>query len=139
MDLMPTQEGAVAADSDALRKDDFNRHVDRHDHQHAELDARLARDMVPLLMYAADQRAAERRFTELERDVLEVVTRHDRDIADLDTKKASNDRVKTAEDRLRVIEQRPANMRNVLIALAGLALTLLGIVVSAYFSSKGSG
>lgn len=129
----------MAADPDALNKGDFNRYVDRHDHQHAELDARLARDMVPLSMYTADQRAAERRFTEIERDLLDVVTRHDRDISELDTKKATNDRVGNIADRLSVIEQRPANMRNVLIALAGLALTLLGIVVSAYFSAKGSG
>ena len=125
--------------ADALDKDDFHRYVDRHDHQHGELDARLARDMVPLAMYGADQRATERRFTQIERDLLDLGNRHDRDINELDAKKASVDRVKTVEGRMGIMEQRPANMRNVLIALAGLALTLLGIVVSAYFSAKGSG
>jgi hypothetical protein len=105
-----------------LNKDDFNRYVDRHDQAHSYLDARIARDMVPLALYTADQRAAERRFTELERDVAE---------------KASKDDLNGVSTRVNIVEARPANVRNYLIALAGLGLTLLGIVVSAYFSSKG--
>jgi hypothetical protein len=105
-----------------LNKDDFNRYVDRHDNAHGALDARMARDMVPLTLYMADQRANERRFTELERDVADKVPKADH------TALAS---------RMTVAEARPANVRNYLIALAGLGLTLLGIVVSAYFSSKG--
>jgi len=110
--------------NEPLNKDDFNRYVDRHDHQHSELDGRLARDMVPAAMYMADQRAAERRFTELERE--------------LDTR-ATKDDVKNVSDRVKVVEGRPANTRTYLLALAGLGLTLLGIVVSAYYSAKGGG
>jgi hypothetical protein len=117
-----------------LPKEDFNRYVDRHDHQHAELDSRIARDMVPMSMYIADQRSQERRLTTLEHSIADGVARHDRDIA----RKADNDDVALIDRRVIAIEQRPANMRNYLIALAGLALTLLGIVVSAYFSSRGS-
>lgn len=105
-----------------LNKDDFNRYVDRHDNAHGALDARMARDMVPLTLYMADQRATERRFTELERDLADKVSRSD--FGNLTT-------------RVTATEARPANVRNYLIALAGLGLTLLGIVVSAYFSSKG--
>lgn len=108
--------------TDPLNKDDFNRYVDRHDTQHSNLDGRLARDMVPTALYMADQRANERRLTELERD-----------LADKATKAEHN----TLAGRMTSLEGRPANMRNYLIALAGLGLTLLGIVVSAYFSSKG--
>jgi heme oxygenase len=121
----------------ALNKDDFNRYVDRHDHQHAELDSRLARDMVPMPMYAADQRAAERRFTELERDLADMQARHDREIADLNSRKIDVTRMANLEGRVHIVEQRPANFRNYLIALAGLALTAIGIVVSAYFSARG--
>jgi hypothetical protein len=117
-----------------LPKEDFNRYVDRHDHQHAELDGRLARDMVPMSMYIADQRSQERRLTTLEHSISDGVARHDRDIA----LKADTADVALIDRRIVAIEQRPANMRNYLIALAGLALTLLGIVVSAYFSSRGS-
>jgi phage terminase Nu1 subunit (DNA packaging protein) len=124
--------------SDPLPKEDFNRWADRHDRQHGDLDGRLSRDMVPMPMYVADQRAQERRMTELERDIADVTSRHDRDIAEVSAAKASIERMKNAEDRLTVIERRPASMRNYLIGLAGLALTLLGIVVSAYFSSRGS-
>lgn len=122
----------------ALSKDDFNRFVDRHDHQHAELDGRIARDMVPMPLYTADQRAMERRFTELERDIADVVSRHERDLNAVKSDKADGTRVKTVEDRVTALEARPANMRNYLIALAGLALTLLGIVVSAYFAARGA-
>lgn len=106
-----------------MSKDDFNRYVDRHDQHHANLDARLARDMVPMPLYMADQRATERRLTELERDIADKA-----DSADLTP----------LSDRVGKMEQRPANVRNYLIALAGLGLTLLGIVVSAYFSAKGA-
>lgn len=109
--------------AEPLSKDDFNRHVDRHDHVHSELEARIARDMVPLNLYMADQRGLERRLTALERDVSDKA-----DSADLTPVK----------ERLDKIEQRPANVRNYLIALAGLGLTLLGIVVSAYFSARGA-
>jgi hypothetical protein len=122
----------------ALSKDDFNRFVDRHDHQHAELDTRIARDTVPMPMYVADQRSNERRFLELERDLADVITRHDRDLTELKAEKADNTRVKVVEDRTTELEKRPENMRNYLIALAGLALTLLGIVVSAYFAARGA-
>lgn len=105
-----------------LNKDDFNRYVDRHDNAHGALDARMARDMVPLTLYMADQRATERRFTELERDLAD---------------KVSKTEFGTLNSRVSATEARPANVRNYLIALAGLGLTLLGIVVSAYFSSKG--
>lgn len=108
--------------NEPMNKDDFNRYVDRHDNAHGALDARIARDMVPLTLYMADQRATERRMTELERDVAERATKSDH------TALAA---------RMNAVEARPANVRNYLIALAGLALTLLGIVVSAYFSSKG--
>jgi hypothetical protein len=108
--------------TDPLNKDDFNRYVDRHDNAHGALDARIARDMVPLTLYMADQRANERRLTELERDLGDK------------TSQAAHDALKA---RVSVVEVRPANVRNYLIALAGLGLTLLGIVVSAYFSSKG--
>lgn len=122
----------------ALSKDDFNRFVDRHDHQHAEMDTRIARDLAPMPMYIADQRAMERRFTEIERDLSEVMSRHDRDLAELKADKADSTRVKTVEDRVSALEIRPANQRNYLIALGGLALTLLGIVVSAYFAARGA-
>lgn len=122
----------------ALSKDDFNRFVDRHDHQHAELDTRIARDTVPMPMYVADQRSYERRFLELERDLADVITRHDRDLTELKADKADNTRVKNVEDRVTAQEARPEHMRNYLIALAGLALTLLGIVVSAYFAARGA-
>lgn len=122
----------------ALNKDDFNRFVDRHDHQHAELDTRMARDMVPMAMYSSEQRSNERRFLELERDLADVIARHDRDLAELKTDKADNTRVKAVEDRAAELEKRPESMRNYLIALAGLALTLLGIVVSAYFAARGA-
>lgn len=107
------------APNEPLGKDDFNRYVDRHDRAHGDLDARMARDMVPLSLYMADQRAIERRFTDLERDVTDKAPKAETD------------------NRLKAVEVRPANVRNYLIALAGLGLTLLGIVVSAYFSSKG--
>lgn len=105
-----------------LNKDDFNRYVDRHDNAHGALDARMARDMVPLTLYMADQRANERRMTELERDVADKASKADHN---------------ALASRMTSVEARPANVRNYLIALAGLGLTLLGIVVSAYFSSKG--
>lgn len=108
--------------NEPLNKDDFNRYVDRHDNAHGALDARIARDMVPLTLYMADQRANERRLTELERDLSERATKTEHN---------------TLAGRVSAVEARPANVRNYLIALAGLALTLLGIVVSAYFSSKG--
>lgn len=108
--------------NDPLNKDDFNRYVDRHDQAHSNLDARMARDMVPLTLYMADQRANERRMTELERDLSEKAGRSDNDALAI---------------RMTAVEARPASVRNYLIALAGLGLTLLGIVVSAYFSSKG--
>lgn len=108
--------------NEPVGKDDFNRYVDRHDRAHGEMDARIARDMVPLSLYMADQRANERRFTELERDISERATQVE---------------VTNQGNRLTAVEARPGNVRNYLIALAGLALTLLGIVVSAYFSSKG--
>jgi tetrahydromethanopterin S-methyltransferase subunit G len=110
--------------NEPVGKDDFNRHIDRHDRIHSELDARLARDMVPLPMYTGDQRITERRLTNLETALVSKA-----DTADLQPLK----------ERLDKVEQRPANVRNYLIALAGLGLTLLGIVVSAYFSAKGSG
>jgi len=106
-----------------VNKDDFNRYVDRHDHQHAALDGRLARDMVPMAQYMADQRSLERRLRDIERDVEE---------------KSDSDALSTQTSRIDKLEQRPANVRNYLIALAGLGLTLLGIVVSAYFSAKGA-
>lgn len=109
--------------SDPLNKDDFNRYVDRHDQQHSNLDGRLARDMVPVALYMADQRATERRLTDLERDIAE---------------KADTAALTTVTDRVAKMEQRPASVRNYLIALAGLGLTLLGIVVSAYFSARGA-
>lgn len=118
---VPNTEVFVA--SEPLNKDDFNRHVDRHDHVHSELDARIARDMVPLTLYMADQRANERRLTNLEREIEGKA-----DMVDLNP----------VTDRVNKLEQRPANVRNYLIALAGLGLTLLGIVVSAYFSAKGA-
>jgi anti-sigma-K factor RskA len=133
---MSIREGSVV--DPALSKDDFNRFVDRHDHQHAELDTRIARDLVPLPMYVADQRSNERRFAELERDLADVVNRHDRDIVDLKAEKADNSKLPPIVDRVTILEARPANMRNYLIALAGLALTLLGIVVSAYFAARGA-
>jgi hypothetical protein len=108
---------------DPVSKSDFNRYVDRHDHQHSELDGRIARDMVPMTLYMADQRGLERRLMDLERDL---------------AGKADSTSLTTAAGRLDKIEQRPANVRNYLIALAGLALTLLGIVVSAYFSARGA-
>lgn len=108
--------------NDPMGKDDFNRYVDRHDRAHGDLDARLARDMVPLAQYMADQRANERRLTDLERDIADRATKAE---------------VTTLGTRMNAVEARPANVRNYLIALAGLGLTLLGIVVSAYFSSKG--
>lgn len=100
-----------------LNKDDFNRYVDRHDHQHAELDGRISRDMVPLPMYLADQRSADRRLTSLEQAMA----------------------TKADASRVSAIEAKPASTRNLLIALAGLALTLLGIVVSAYISTHHGG
>lgn len=106
-----------------VNKDDFNRYVDRHDHQHSELDGRIARDMVPMALYMADQRANERRLTDLERDIAE---------------KADESALNRLTERISTMEQRPANVRNYLIALAGLGLTLLGIVVSAYFSARGA-
>lgn len=109
--------------NEPVNKDDFNRYVDRHDHSHSELDARIARDMVPLAVYMADQRATERRLTDLERDIAE---------------KADETALTSLSERVGKMEQRPANVRNYLIALAGLGLTLLGIVVSAYFSAKGA-
>lgn len=109
--------------NEPLSKDDFNRHIDRHDRVHSELDARIARDMVPLPLYTADQRTIERRLTNLERGLQE---------------KADEVDLNPLKERLDKVEQRPANVRNYLIALAGLGLTLLGIVVSAYFSAKGS-
>lgn len=118
---VPSTEVLVA--SEPLNKDDFNRHVDRHDHVHSELDSRIARDMVPLALYMADQRANERRLTDLEREIEGKAS-----VADLGP----------VTDRVNKLEQRPANVRNYLIALAGLGLTLLGIVVSAYFSAKGA-
>lgn len=75
-----------------------------------------------MALYLADQRANERRMTELERDVGD---------------KADSTAHNTLRERVTAVEGRPANVRNYLIALAGLGLTLLGIVVSAYFSSKG--
>lgn len=108
--------------NEPLGKDDFNRYVDRHDRVHGDLDARMAREMVPLALYMADQRANERRMTELERDLTDKVGKSDHD---------------TLAGRMTAAEARPASVRNYLIALAGLGLTLLGIVVSAYFSSKG--
>jgi hypothetical protein len=102
---------------------DFNHYVDRHDHQHSELDGRLSRDMVPMAQYMADQRANERRLRDLERDIEE---------------KADAAALAVQKDRIDKLEQRPANVRNYLIALAGLGLTLLGIVVSAYFSARGA-
>jgi hypothetical protein len=110
--------------NEPLGKDDFNRHVDRHDRVHADLDARIARDMVPLPLYTSDQRATERRLTNLETAL---------------GSKADDADLQPIKERLDKVEQRPANVRNYLIALAGLGLTLLGIVVSAYFSAKGSG
>lgn len=118
---VPITEVLVA--NEPLSKDDFNRHVDRHDHVHSELDARIARDMVPLAVYMADQRANERRLTELEREI---------------GGKSDASDLSSLRDRIGKLEQRPANVRNYLIALAGLGLTLLGIVVSAYFSAKGA-
>ena len=109
--------------NEPVNKDDYNRYVDRHDHKHSELDARIARDMVPLNVYMADQRSTERRLTDLERDIAE---------------KADEAALTVVSDRVAKMEQRPANVRNYLIALAGLGLTLLGIVVSAYFSAKGA-
>lgn len=109
--------------SGPLDKDDFNRHVDRHDLVHANLDARLARDMVPLPMYTGDQRTIERRLTNLENGL---------------AGKADETDLTPLKERLDKVEARPANVRNYLIGLAGLGLTLLGIVVSAYFSAKGA-
>lgn len=109
--------------NEPVSKDDFNRYADRHDQQHANLDGRLARDMVPMALYMADQRANERRLTELERDLAE---------------KADTSALTNVTGRVEKMEQRPANVRNYLIALAGLGLTLLGIVVSAYFSARGA-
>lgn len=117
------QTRGVFVANEPLSKDDFNRYVDRHDQQHSNLDGRLARDMVPMAQYMSDQRNNERRLTELER---ELASKADQ---------SSLDAQKTRIDKL---EERPANVRNYLIALAGLGLTLLGIVVSAYFSAKGA-
>jgi tetrahydromethanopterin S-methyltransferase subunit G len=107
--------------NEPVNKDDFNRHVDRHDRVHSELDARIARDMVPLGTYMSDQRTVERRLTFLEQGMMA---------------KADDADLQPLKDRLDKVEQRPANVRNYLIALAGLGLTLLGIVVSAYFSAR---
>src|SRR5690348_2565037 len=107
--------------ADPVNKDDFNRYVDRHDHQHGELDARMSRDMVPLPVYLADQRSADRRFTQLEAAI---------------AVKADTARVVVVEGRLGTVEARPTSTRNLLIALAGLVLTLTGIVVSAYISTR---
>lgn len=107
--------------AEAVNKDDFNRYVDRHDHQHAELDGRLSRDMVPMPMYLSDQRATERRFSSLEQAL---------------AGKADGVRFNALETK---VEAKPASTRNLLIALAGLALTLLGIVVSAYLSTHHGG
>lgn len=109
--------------NEPLNKDDFNRHVDRHDRVHSELDARIARDMVPLTLYMADQRTIERRLANLETGM---------------AAKADESDLQPLKDRLDKVEQRPASVRNYLIALAGLGLTLLGIVVSAYFSARGA-
>lgn len=106
---------------DPVDKHDFDRYVDRHDHQHGELDSRLSRDMVPMPVYLADQRANERRFTQLEQVI---------------ATKAELSRMVTVEGRMGVVESRPINTRNLVFALASLALTLLGIVVSAYISTK---
>lgn len=103
--------------ADPLDKDDFNRYVDRHDHQHSELDGRLARDMVPMQLYMSDQRSVERRFSSIEQALA----------------------AKADTTRVNEIAARPASTRNLLIALAGLALTLLGIVVSAYISTHHGG
>jgi Flp pilus assembly secretin CpaC len=89
-------------------------------------------------MYVADQRSMERRFAEIERDVSDEKTRNERAIAQMKIDKSDDIRVTHIEDRLKIVEVRPANMRSYLIALAGLALTLLGIVVSAYFAARGS-
>jgi hypothetical protein len=107
---------------DPLDKSDFNRYVDRHDNAHGALDARIARDMVPLTLYMADQRANERRMTELERD-----------LADRPTKAE----FVVMGNRLSSVEGRPASMRNTLFTVAGLVLALLGVVVTAYFSARG--
>lgn len=107
--------------AEALSKDDFNRYVDRHDHQHAELDGRIGRDMVPIQMYMSDQRSVERRFSSLEAAV---------------AAKADGTRFTALEAK---VDAKPASTRNLLIALAGLALTLLGIVVSAYISTRHGG
>lgn len=79
--------------------------------------------MVPMSQYLSDQRANERRLTEMERDLAE---------------KADATALTGVTQRVGNLEQRPANVRNYLIALAGLGLTLLGIVVSAYFSARGA-
>jgi hypothetical protein len=113
----------VYVPNEPVSRYDFNHYIDRHDHQHSELDGRLARDMVPMALYLADQRANERRLTDLERDIAE---------------KADSSALSMITDRVDKMEQRPANVRNYLIALAGLGLTLLGIVVSAYFSARGA-
>lgn len=109
---------------DPVNKDDFNRYVDRHDRQHGDLDGRLSRDMVPMPLYVADQRNVEHRFTQLEQALAQ---------------KADAARVGVAETRLSTVENRPITSRNLYIALAGLALTLLSIVVSAYLSTKHGG
>lgn len=106
--------------SEPVSKDDFNRFVDRHDRQHGDLDGRLARDMVPLAAFLAEQRSTERRFTELEHDL---------------AAKVDLNRMVAAEGRLSTIEGRPVATRTLVLALAGLALTVLGIVVSAYVNT----
>jgi hypothetical protein len=111
------------ATNEPVNKDDFNRYVDRHDLQHSNLDGRLSRDMVPMSQYLSDQRAFERRLTEIERDIAE---------------KADATALTVLSGRVSTLEVRPASVRNYLIALAGLGLTLLGIVVSAYFSARGA-
>ena len=109
--------------NEPVNKDDFNRYVDRHDRIHSDMNAQIARDMVPFNVYQADQRALERRLVELEQDLGD---------------KADGAALTALTDRVAKTEIRPANVRNYLIALAGLGLTLLGIVVSAYFSAKGA-
>lgn len=111
---MPTNE--------PVGKDDFNRYVDRHDRVHSDLDARIARDMVPLSLYVADQRAIERRMTELERDITDRPTKAE---------------FSAMGNRLTTVEGRPASMRNTLFTVAGLVLALVGVFVTAYYSSRG--
>lgn len=116
------EEGFAMSADPPVGKDDFNRYIDRHDRLHSELNRRLIQDTVSMNLHNSDQRAIERRLQDLEREISE---------------KADASSLPALRERLAKLEDRPANTKNFILALAGLGLTLLGIVVTAYFSSRG--